>query len=137
MKSIPKTNISFNFYHLRTSTVFHPISSTFFSHLFSFDSRVFIFFVFCISSNNRSSHWRCSVKKVSLKISQSSQESICARAKETLTHMFLYKFLWNFQEQLFSYFFTFFPPDNCLCNKLNSMSCGFCLSFKSRHFKLF
>ena len=35
-----------------------------------------------ISSNNnsnRSSHWRCSVKKVFLEISQNSQENTCAR----------------------------------------------------------
>ena len=64
MKSIPKTNISFNIYHLPTSAVLnrkpniktmHPISLSFFPNLLSFDSRVFNFFVFCISSNNRSS----------------------------------------------------------------------------------
>ena len=31
------------------------------------------------SSGNRSSHWRCSVKKVFLEISQNSQENTCAR----------------------------------------------------------
>ena len=30
-------------------------------------------------SNDRSSHWRCSVKKVSLEISQNSRENTCAR----------------------------------------------------------
>ena len=67
MKSIPKTNISFNFYHLPTSTygvrqkykhnykiqTTHPISLTsFFKFPFLSFDRVFIFFVFCISSNN-------------------------------------------------------------------------------------
>ena len=42
----------------------HPISLKFFSNFLSFDSRVFIFFVFCISSNNRSIHRKCSVEKV-------------------------------------------------------------------------
>ena len=65
MKSIPKSNISFNFYHLPTSTVLEkkskynyinikttdPISLTFFPNFLSFDSRVFIFFVYCVSSN--------------------------------------------------------------------------------------
>ena len=65
MKNIPKANISFDFYHLTSSTVLdrkanttyinikttHPISLTFFSNFLSFDSRVFFFFVFCISSN--------------------------------------------------------------------------------------
>ena len=41
----------------------HLISLTFFSSSLSFDCCVLIFFVFCISSNNKSSHWRCSVKK--------------------------------------------------------------------------
>ena len=76
MKSIPKTNISFNFYHWPTSTVLnrkvntninikttHLISLTFFSYFLSFDSHVFIFFVFCISSNYKCSHRKCSVKK--------------------------------------------------------------------------
>ena len=40
MKSILKTIISFDFYHLPTSTVL------FFSNFLSFDSRVFIFFAF-------------------------------------------------------------------------------------------
>ena len=88
MKTITKTNISFNFYHLPTSTVFDRNTNTtirlkqltlflllFFSNFLPFNPRVFIFFVFCISSNN--------------------------------------------------------------CNKLNSISCGICLSFKSRHLELF
>ena len=81
MKSIPKISISFKFYygarqkskynyiHIKTT---HPVSLTFFSNFLSFDSRVFIFPVFYISSN-----------------------------------------------------------------KLNSISCGICLSFKSRHLELF
>ena len=82
-----KNNISFNFYHRPTSTmvdrkannytnikITHPISLTFFSKFLSFDSRVFFFFVFCISSSR--------------------------------------------------------------CNKLNSISCGICLSFKNRHLEL-
>ena len=35
---------------------------------------------------------------------------------------------------------TFFyrtPPDDCFCNKLNSISCGIYLSFRSRHLELF
>ena len=68
MKSTPKTNISFHFYHLPTSTVLdrkatHPTPLTFFSNFLSFDSRVFVFFMFCVSSNNRSSDRGCSVKK--------------------------------------------------------------------------
>ena len=54
MKSIPKRNISFNFYYLPASTVLdrkanttikttHPISLTFFSNLLSFDSGVLYF----------------------------------------------------------------------------------------------
>ena len=62
MKSIPKTNISFNFYHLPTSTVLdrkantaettHPITLTFFSNFFSFDSRFssFLCFVFRLTT---------------------------------------------------------------------------------------
>ena len=63
MKSFPKTDISFNFYHLSSSTVLdrkantktnikttHPIALTSFSNFLSFNSRVFIFFVFCIST---------------------------------------------------------------------------------------
>ena len=81
MKSISKTNISFNFYydarqkskynHINIKTT-HPVSLTFFSSFLSFDSHVFIFFVFSI-----------------------------------------------------------------LSSKLNSISCGICLSFKSRHLELF
>ena len=65
MKSIPKINISFNSYHLSFSTVLdrqanttiinikttHAIVLTSFSNFLSFSSCVFIFFVFCISSN--------------------------------------------------------------------------------------
>ena len=29
------------------------------------------------------------------------------------------------------------PPDDCFCNKLNNMSCGICLLFKSRHIEVF
>ena len=84
MKSIPKTNISFNFYHLFFSTVLdrkanyvniettHSIDLTSFFNFLSFNFRVFMSFVFCISSNKR-----------------------------------------------------------------NSISCGICLSFKSRHLELF
>ena len=56
-KKSPKTNISFNFFHLSSSTAFNYISIktthslTFFSNVLSFDSRVFNFFVFCILSN--------------------------------------------------------------------------------------
>ena len=63
MKNIPKTRISFNFYHLSSSRVLdrkantkinikttHPIALTSFSNFLSFNSRVFIFFVFCIST---------------------------------------------------------------------------------------
>ena len=77
MKSIPKTNIPFNFYYLPTSTVLSrkgnttiykywnnsPDFSCFFSNFLSFHSCVFIFFVFCILSKNGSSHLKCSVKK--------------------------------------------------------------------------
>ena len=65
MKSITKTNISFNFYHLPTSTVFDRNTNTtirlkrltlflllFFSNFLPFNPRVFIFIVFCIPSNN-------------------------------------------------------------------------------------
>ena len=66
MKSIPKINISFSFYHLPSSTVIERKANKtisilkqltlfllfFFSNLLSFDSRVFIFFLFYISSNN-------------------------------------------------------------------------------------
>ena len=31
------------------------------------------------TTNDRSSHWRCSIKKMSLKISQNSQQNTCAR----------------------------------------------------------
>ena len=41
----------------------HPIPLTFFSNFLSFDSHLFIYFVFCISSDNISTHRRCSVKK--------------------------------------------------------------------------
>ena len=63
MKSIPKPNISFNFYHLPSSKVLdrktnyvnikttHPISFTFDSNTLSFDSCMFIFIMFSISSN--------------------------------------------------------------------------------------
>ena len=57
---------------------------------------------------------RCSVKMVFLEIWQNSQESTCARVsfliklqacnlieKETLAHVFPYKFLQNFEEHLF------------------------------------
>ena len=65
MKSIPKTNISLPstyFYGARQKTkhnyinikTTHRISLIFFSNFFSFGSRVFIFFVFCISSNKLS-----------------------------------------------------------------------------------
>ena len=63
MKSIPKTNISFNFYHLSSSTVLdikantkvnikttYTIALTSFSNFLSFNSSVFIFFVFCTST---------------------------------------------------------------------------------------
>ena len=53
--------------------------SHFFSNFLSFDSSVFIFSVFCISSNNRSSYRRCSEKKVFLEILQNLQENTCAR----------------------------------------------------------
>ena len=67
MKSIPKTNISCNFYHLSSSTVLdriantteykttHPIALTTSSNFLSFNSRVFIFYVFCILSNKLNS----------------------------------------------------------------------------------
>ena len=48
-----------NYINIKT---IHSISLTL-SDFLSFDSHVFIFFVFCVSSNNRSNHWRCSVKK--------------------------------------------------------------------------
>ena len=65
MKSLPKTNISFNFYHLPSSTVLEKKANTtiqvlkhftlflllLISNFLFFDSRVFIFIVFCISSN--------------------------------------------------------------------------------------
>ena len=90
MKSIPKTNISFNFYHLppstrldrKANTTNSLYSSYFFSNFLSFDARVFIFFMFCISSissNNRSSHRKCSIKREFLEISQNSQENTCTR----------------------------------------------------------
>ena len=60
--------------HINITTT-HPISVTFFSNFLSFDCRVFIIFVFCISSNN--------------------------------------------------------------CNKLNSISRGICVSFKSSYLELF
>ena len=73
MKSIPKTSISFNYYvarqyeiqqynHINISKynyinikTIHPVSLTFFSNFLSFDSRVFIFSVFCISSKKLNS----------------------------------------------------------------------------------
>ena len=60
MKSIRKTNISFNFYYdarLKSKYKYinikttHPVSFTSFSNFLSFDSRVFIFFALNISSN--------------------------------------------------------------------------------------
>ena len=64
MKSIPKTNISFNFYYdarqkskykyINIKTT-HPVSLTCSLNFLSFDSRVFIFFVFSISSNKLNS----------------------------------------------------------------------------------
>ena len=64
MKSIPKTNISFNLNVISSSTVLdrkantkinikttYPlIALTFFSNFLSFNSRAFDFFVFCIST---------------------------------------------------------------------------------------
>ena len=66
------TESKYNYANVKT---IHPISLTFFSSLLSFDSRVFIFFVFSISSNN--------------------------------------------------------------CKKLNSISCGICLSCKSNQLEFF
>ena len=50
-----------------------PISLTFFFKFSFFRFSCFHLFVFCISSNNRSSHRRCFVKKMFLEISQNSQ----------------------------------------------------------------
>ena len=85
MKSVPKANFSFSFYHLLSFTELdRKVNITkeilkqlalfllLFSNFLSLDSRMFIFFVFCF-----------------------------------------------------------------LSNKLNSISCGICLSFKSRHLDLF
>ena len=80
-KSILKTNISFSFYHPLTSTVFHPISLTFFSDFLSFDSRVFIFSEFCISSNNRGRNRRCSVKKGVIRNFANFRENTSARSE--------------------------------------------------------
>ena len=60
MKSIPKTNISFDVYHLPSSTVLdskktRPISLTFVSNFLSFSFRVFTFIMFCILSNRLNS----------------------------------------------------------------------------------
>ena len=95
MKRIAKTNNSFNFYHLPTSTlleikVTHPIFLTFFSNFLTFDSRVFIFSMFCISSNNRSSQRRCSVKKGVLRnFTKSTRKHLCKS-------LFFNKVAWNF-----------------------------------------
>ena len=68
----------------------HPISLTFFSNFLSFDSRVFIFSTYCISSNNRRSHWRCSVKKDVLRNFAKST------GKHLYRSLFFNKVAWNF-----------------------------------------
>ena len=54
----------------------------------------------------RSSHQKCSIKKVFLKISQNSQENTCARVsfskKETLTQAFSCEFLEIFKNTFFT-----------------------------------
>ena len=82
MKSIPKTNISFNLYHLPYITV--PETCNFIK-------------------------------------------------KETLAQVFACEFC----EISKNTFFYRTPRGDCFCNKLNSISCGICSSFKSRHFELF
>ena len=81
-----------------------------------------------------------------LEISQNSQKSICARVsllnkvteacnfikKETLSQRFSCKFCEIYKNT----FFYRTPLDECFCNKLNIISCGICLSFKSRHLEL-
>ena len=77
--------------------------------------------------NSRSSHWRCSVKIVLLKISQNSQKNTCARIsflirlqtlglqlylkRDSATGVFLW-ILCNFQER----FFHRTPLDDCFWN---------------------
>ena len=82
------------------------------------------------NSKCRSSHQRCSVKKVFLEISQNSQENTCAKVsffiklqasglqlyqkRDPGTGVFLW-ILWNFQGHLF--YRT--PLDDCLCKSNN------------------
>ena len=149
MKSISKSisNASTIYLLLRCSTekqtqvikATHPISLTFFSNFLSFDSRVFIFFVFCILSNNRSSHRKCSVKKVFLEISQNSQENTCVSGlqlllkKETLAQVLSCEFC---EISKNTFLIEHLGTTDSL-EKLNSISCGICLLFKSRHLGLF
>ena len=99
-----------------------------------------MFFVFCISSNNRSSHRRCSVKNGVLRnFARFTGKHLCQvsfliklQAESCGTGVFLW-ILRNFLEHLF--YRT--PRDDCFCNKLNSILCGICLSFKTRHLELF
>ena len=49
----------------------------------------------------------------------------------SISHTFIYNFL-SFDSRMF-----IFIVFCILCNKLNSASCGICLSFKSRHWELY
>ena len=62
----------------------------FFSNFLSFGSRVLIFFMFCILSNNRSNQRRCSVKKGVLRnFAKSIGKHLCQG-------LFFNKVAWNF-----------------------------------------
>ena len=108
-----------NYINIKTT---YPISLTFFSSFLSSDFRVFIFCVFCISSNKRSSHRKCSVKKGALR----------NFAKFTWKHPCQSLFLIMLQA------YTFFIEHlRTTASVTNGISSGICLPFKSRHVELF
>ena len=107
----------------------HPISLTFFSNFFSFDSCVFIFFMFYISSNNRSRHRRCSENKSILRNFQKfTGKHLCHSA-------FFNKVAWNFILSKKIFFTEHLRTTASVTNW--TISCGIYLSFKSRHLELF
>ena len=161
MKSIPEANILLDLYHPPTSTVLHRKANTtiqilnnssyfsYFSWNFHFCRFLcFYLFVFCILSNNRSCHRRCSVKKGVLRnFAKFKRKHLCqslffnkVSCVSPLT--LLTKRLWH---RSFSVIFAKFlstafyrtPPDAWFCNKLNNISYGTCFPSKSRHSELF
>ena len=115
--------------HWTACLLTHPISLTFLSNFLSSDSRVFIFFLFCISSNNRSNYRRCSVKNSVLRnFAKFTGKHLCQI-------LFFNKIVWNFKISKNTFYTEHLQTIASVANW--TISCGIYLSFKSRHLKLF